>query len=95
MRDDALGCDELTRTLAGLGAAGGLFTGLALGSLYHGLHYTPRRMGRSALLGAALGSAGFALYTHLWEPNCSRDNRRHRGERVSVVQEAVDWLLER
>ena len=92
MRDDALGCDALARALAGLGAFGGAATGMAVGSMHYGMRFTPRRMGRSFLLGAAAGSAGFALWTHLMEPNCSRTNRQLRGEPISVVQRVVDWV---
>ena len=91
MRDGALGCDELASTMAALGGFGGITTGLAVGSLHYGDRYTPRRMVRSALLGTVAGVVAFALYTHLWEPNCSRANRAHRGEPVGAVQRAVDW----
>ena len=92
MRDDALGCDALARTLTGVGAAGGAGSGLAVGSMYYGMRFPPRRMGRCLLLGAATGATIAALHTYLNEPNCSRANRQHRGEPIGAVQRAVDWI---
>jgi hypothetical protein len=93
MRDDALSCDALARALAALGAFGGATTGVALSSLWHGLRFTPRRLARALLLGAAGGAAAMALQTYLFEPNCSRANRRHRNEPVGAVQRLVDRVL--